>query len=148
MSLLAEVREHCTTDPISRFVTWCPVASIAFCRYVMGLTGAEPRSNSMRLQGAAPASYLKKRKRRQRQPLRAEQVKKLELFAAGEIPGRESDRLGARCSDGLNLKDLFVDCPKPTKFPLYRFAEGCVAWSKTSYTTERKALNLPMGGSA
>jgi len=50
----------------------------------------------------------------------------------------------ARYSDGLNLSNLVVDCPHPEQIPLYGFLEGCVGRSKTSYTTEKKTMNLPM----
>ena len=100
-------------------------------------------------------SYLKKRKREQRDPLTVEQVRKLELLACGDIPGGGSDRLAAwfflicvymraRYSDGLNMDGLFIDCPEPNKFPLYGFIEGHVGRSKTAYTAERKTMNLPM----
>ena len=100
------------------------LVSITFGHYVLGLTGAEECMSSMRLKGVARESFLKKRKRRQRQPLTAEQVRKMELFVAGDISGRAGDRLAAwffllcvymraRYSDGLNLSNLVVDCPLP-----------------------------------
>ena len=131
------------------------LVSITFGHFILGLTGSEECMASMRLKGVSRESYLKKRKRRQRQPLTAEQVRKMELFVAGDIPGRDGDRLGAwffllcvymraRYSDGLNLSDLVVDCPEPDHLPPYGFLEGCVGRTKTSYTTEKKTMNLPM----
>ena len=131
------------------------LVSITFSFYVLGLIGGESCLNSARLKGAVKHSYLKKRKREQRDPLTVEQVRKLELLACGDIPGGGSDRLAAwfflmciymraRYSDGLNMDGLFVDCPEPNKFPLYGFIEGHVGRSKTAYTTERKTMNLPM----
>ena len=131
------------------------LVSITFSFYVLGLIGAESCFNSARLKGAVKHSYLKKRKREQRDPLTVEQVRKLELLACGDIPGGASDRLAAwfflmciymraRYSDSLNMDGLFVDCPEPNKFPLYGFIEGHVGRSKTAYTTERKTMNLPM----
>ena len=49
-----------------------------------------------------------------------------------------------RYSDGLNLVEVFVDCPEPNKFPLYGFIESHVGRSKTACTTERTTMNLPM----
>ena len=131
------------------------LVSITFSFYVLGLTGGESCFTSSRLKGAVKHSYLKKRKREQRDPLTVEQVRKLELLACGDIPGGSSDRLAAwffllcvymraRYSDGLNMDGLFVDCPEPNKSPLYGFIEGHVGRSKTAYTTERKTMNLPM----
>ena len=106
------------------------LVSITFSFYVLGLTGGESCFTSARLKGAVKHSYLKKRKREQRDPLTVEQVRKLELLACGDIPGGSSDRLAAwfflicvymraRYSDGLNMDGLFVDCPEPNKSPLY-----------------------------
>ena len=63
------------------------LVSITFSFYVLGLTGGESCFNSARLKGAVKHSYLKKRKREQRDPLTVEQVRKLELLACGNIPG-------------------------------------------------------------
>ena len=131
------------------------LVSITFSFHILGLTGGETCTKSSRLQGAARKSYLRKRKREQRDPLTVEQVRKLELLACGDIPGGKTDRLAAwffltcvymraRYSDGLNLTGLFIDCPEPRKEPLYGFIEGTVGRTKTAYTTERKTMNLPM----
>ena len=131
------------------------LVSITFSFHILGLTGGETCMKSSRLQGAARESYLRKRKREQRDPLTVEQVRKLELLACGDIPGGKTDRLAAwffltcvymraRYSDGLNLTGLFIDCPEPRKEPLYGFIEGTVGRTKTAYTTERKTMNLPM----
>ena len=131
------------------------LVSVTFGHFVLGITGSADCMSSMRLQGIARQSFLRKRKRRQRQPLTADQVRKMELFVAGEIPGKDGDRLAAwffllcvymraRYSDGLNLAKLELDCPAPEKRPIYGFFEGVVSRSKTSYTTEKKTMNLPM----
>lgn len=99
------------------------LVSITFSFHVLGLVGGDVCTNSPRLQGAARKSYLRKRKREQRNPLTVEQVRKLELLACGEIPGGTADKLAAwfflvcvfmqaRYSDGLNLSEIFVDCPE------------------------------------
>ena len=133
------------------------LVSVTFGHFILGITGSADcmTMSSTRLQGIASQSFLRKRKRRQRQPLTADQVRKMELFVAGEIPGKDGDKLAtwffllcvymrARYSDGLNLAKLVLDCPAPEKRPIYGFLEGVVSRSKTSYTTEKKTMNLPM----
>ena len=131
--------------------------SIAFCHFVLGLTGADQCRESLRVQGVARESYLTKRKRCQRDPLTVQQVRLLELLVSGELDARPAEQLGARfflvCtysrarySDGLNMCDIFIDCPRPDRRPLYGFSEGKVSRSKTAYTTECKTMNLPMVG--
>ena len=133
------------------------VVSIAFCQFALGLTGADMCRESLRVQGVARESYLTKRKRCQRDPLTVQQVRLLELLVCGELDARPAEQLGAwfflvctysraRYSDGLNMCDIFIDCPRPNHLPLYGFFEGRVSRSKTAYTTERKTMNLPMVG--
>ena len=133
------------------------IVSIAFCHFVLGLTGADQCRESLRVQGVARESYLTKRKRCQRDPLTVQQVRLLELLVSGELDARPAEQLGAwfflvctysraRYSDGLNMCDIFIDCPRPDHRPLYGFFEGKVSRSKTAYTTERKTMNLPMVG--
>ena len=133
------------------------LVSIAFCHFVLGLTGADMCRESLRVQGVARESYLTKRKRCQRDPLTVQQVRILELLVCGELDARPAEQLGAwfflvcmysraRYSDGLNMCDIFIDCPDPKRKPLYGFFQGRVSRSKTAYTTERKTMNLPMVG--
>ena len=131
------------------------VVSIAFCQFVLGLTGADMCRESLRVQGVARESYLTKRKRCQRDPLTVQQVRLLELLVCGELDARPAEQLGAwfflvctysRARYGLNMCDIFIDCPRPNRLPLYGFFEGRVSRSKTAYTTERKTMNLPMVG--
>ena len=132
------------------------LVSITFSFHILGLTGGETCMKSSRLQGAARKSYLRKRKREQRDPLTVEQVRKLELLASGDIPGGKTDRLAAwffltcvymraRYSDGLNLTGLFIDCPEPRKEPLYGFIEGTVGRTKTAYTRNLSWLLVAEG---
>ena len=133
------------------------VVSIAFCHFVLGLTGADRCRESLRVQGVARESCLTKRKRCQHDPLTVQQVRTLELLVCGELDARPAEQLGAwfflvclysraRYSDGLNMCDIFIDCPDPKRIPLYGFFQGRVSRSKTAYTTERKTMNLPMVG--
>lgn len=148
----ARESKHCAPTFLRSFLV-----SIAFCHYVLGLTGADVCRESLRLQGVARESYLTKRKRCQRDPLTVQQVRLMELLVCGDIAARPTERIGAwfflvciysraRYSDGLNMCDIFIDCPEPAHFPLFGFFEGRVSRSKTAYTTERKTMNLPMVG--
>ena len=148
----ARESKHCEPTFLRSFLV-----SIAFCHYVLGLTGADVCRESLRLQGVARESYLTKRKRCHRDPLTVQQVRLMELLVCGDVAARLTERIGAwfflvciysraRYSDGLNMCDIFIDCPDPAHFPLFGFFDGRVSRSKTAYTTERKTMNLPMVG--
>ena len=97
------------------------ISSMNFCLRVMGLTEAKDVLSSARIQGAARAAFLKKRRTLRRPALTAAMVRVLEemIISKNATP---ADRvcagffliciyMRARLSDGLNMGEFFVDQP-------------------------------------
>ncbi|CAE7808661.1 unnamed protein product [Symbiodinium sp. CCMP2592] len=104
------------------------MSSLAFCKFVLGAESFSDSLCSGRLTGLARASFLKKRKRRQKPPLTVAMVKRLERLVVDESDN-DVDRLcagffllciylRARYSDGQALMNLVLDEPDSFMGPL------------------------------
>eukprot|EP00435_Cladocopium_sp_Y103_P061868 s616_g23.t1 len=127
--------------------------SMTFCNFILGLTGADDVISSQRIQGCARESYLNKRKLQQRPPLLADQVRALENYVA-DMVGTPRDVYAAGCfllcifmrarfSDMQHMCDILAD-EVVVGDQVCGYIEAKVTRSKSSYTTERKTMFLPM----
>ena len=132
------------------------LSSVAFSKYVLGADTFLDALSSGRLIGLARSSFLKKRKRKQKPPLKVAMVKRLERLVVDESEN-EVDRLcagfflvciylRARYSDAQGLKNLSIDEPEFFASPLAGYFEGETSRTKTSFSLERKTALLPMVG--
>ncbi|CAE7244370.1 unnamed protein product [Symbiodinium sp. CCMP2592] len=132
------------------------MSSLAFCKFVLGAESFSDSLCSGRLTGLARASFLKKRKRRQKPPLTVAMVKRLERLVVDESDN-DVDRLcagffllciylRARYSDGQALMNLVLDEPDSFMGPLAGYFQGETSRTKTSFSLERKTALLPMVG--
>ncbi|CAE7555695.1 SLC24A2, partial [Symbiodinium sp. CCMP2592] len=132
------------------------MSSLAFCKFVLGAESFSDSLCSGRLTGLARASFLKKRKRRQKPPLTVAMVKRLGRLVVDESDN-DVDRLcagffllciylRARYSDGQALMNLVLDEPDSFMGPLAGYFQGETSRTKTSFSLERKTALLPMVG--
>lgn len=129
------------------------LVSLRFTHYLLELSGAEAVIASQRIIGRARNAYLEKRRLLQKDPFTVEMVVAMEEFVCNtRQPARERFVIGcflictfmrARFSDMQHLVDLVADRDDVEGVPL-GYVEGQVTRSKTSYTTERKTMFLPM----
>ena len=130
------------------------ISSLKICLRVMGLTEAKDVLSSVRIQGAAKAAFLKKRRTLRRPALTAAMVLALEemIISKNATP---ADRvcagffliciyMRARFSDGLNMGEFFVDQPGGDSVGLEGYIEARVYTSRTSHNLQRKVDVLPM----
>ncbi|CAE7303252.1 SLC24A2 [Symbiodinium sp. CCMP2592] len=130
------------------------IVSISFAVHVLGVTGGADCLISGRVIGIARLTYLAKRKKTRRPPLTVAMVAFLENLVC-DPTARAIDRIcagfflclvfmRARFSDGMNLGNLQLDTPSGLATEVAGYLEGEVLRSKTSFTTERKTMLLPM----
>ena len=129
------------------------LVSLRFAHFLLGLSGADEVTTSPRVVGRARRSFLEKRKLKQKDPFTCEMVIAMEEFVcSSNHSSRERFVLGcfllcmymrARFSDLQNITGLKADEGDANGLPL-GYVEGQVGRSKTSYTTERKTMYLPM----
>ena len=129
------------------------LVSLRFAHFLLGLSGADEVTTSPRVVGKARRSFLDKRKLKQKDPFTCEMVSTMEEFVCDvRHSSRERFVIGcfllciymrARFSDLQNLTELRADEGHSGGLPI-GYIEGKVGRSKTSFTTERKTMFLPM----
>ncbi|CAE7361069.1 unnamed protein product [Symbiodinium sp. CCMP2592] len=151
-----QVYEFCKSCEFSSAPTFLRsfIVSISFSVHVLGVTGGADCLLSGRVTGIARLTYLAKRKKTRRPPLTVAMVAFLENLVC-DPTARAIDRIcagfflclvfmRARFSDGMNLGNLQLDTPSGLANEVAGYLEGEVLRSKTSFTTERKTMLLPM----
>ncbi|CAE7612968.1 unnamed protein product [Symbiodinium sp. CCMP2592] len=151
-----QVYEFCKSCEFSSAPTFLRsfIVSISFAVHVLGVTGGADCLISGRVIGIARLTYLAKRKKTRRPPLTVAMVAFLENLVC-DPTARAIDRIcagfflclvfmRARFSDGMNLGNLQLDTPSGLATEVAGYLEGEVLRSKTSFTTERKTMLLPM----
>ncbi|CAE6946874.1 SLC24A2 [Symbiodinium sp. CCMP2592] len=151
-----QVYEFCKGCEFSSAPTFLKsfIVSISFAVHVLGVTGGADCLISGRVIGIARLTYLAKRKKTRRPPLTVAMVAFLENLVC-DPTARAIDRIcagfflclvfmRARFSDGMNLGNLQLDTPSGLATEVAGYLEGEVLRSKTSFTTERKTMLLPM----
>ena len=125
--------------------------SIAFAKYVLGLTGCDEVLSSGRVRGAVAIHFTNKRKLTQRPPLTVDQIRSLELTVIDKSKSA-MDRIASgfflllvfgrlRFSDAQSISEMRFDkVPGSDYGYLECGAERC----KTSLTMEKKVRLLPI----
>ena len=127
------------------------MTSIAFAKYVLGLTGCDEALSSGRIRGVVAVRFTIKRKLTQRPPLTVDQIRSLE-FTVIDKNKSAMDRIAAgfflllifgrlRFSDAQSISEMRLDkVPGSDHGYLECGAERC----KTSLTMEKKVRLLPV----
>ena len=127
------------------------MTSIAFAKYVLGLTGCDEALSSGRVRGVVAVHFTNKRKLTQRPPLTVDQIRSLE-FTVIDKNRSAMDRIAAgfflllifgrlRFSDAQSISEMHLDkVPGSDHGYLECGAERC----KTSLTMEKKVRLLPV----